>query len=274
VTVQNEAEAIKTLAGVGSESEQVAPNLITLETPELCIGYYGRISTGRSKGGVGIITRYVQCGQFEVRITNNALFPNTRQGFSIITLRDELELMLCHHCMQPMKEKHYCTEKKPGNCSRCGLQSPCATGCFIVGCPNKQEPKAKHAPQEMVDGLLVSTDTLHYHLIPPVALRYLTQRIMLGEEIKGKDAWNALSENQYVLDSRNALARRLGHIISHTMGLLDKIGNKQSWTEEDVKEASAVMWGGMYAICSIDRQRKKLFEADDVADAVKKVGEV
>lgn len=112
------------------------------------------------------------------------------------------------------------------------------------------------ANQELVDGLMVSADTLHYHLIPPLALRYLTKRIMLGECTKGKAAWNALSANQEVLESKKALARRLGHVISHTLGLLEALATRP-FTEEDVEEASAVMWGGMYAICAIDKQRKQ-----------------
>lgn len=117
------------------------------------------------------------------------------------------------------------------------------------------KPKDSGPAQELVDGLMVSTDTLHYHLIPPLALRHLTQRIMLGEQIKGKAAWNALSDNQEVLESKKALARRLGHVISHTLGLLEALATRP-FTEEDVKEASAVMWGGMYAICAIDKQKE------------------
>lgn len=112
------------------------------------------------------------------------------------------------------------------------------------------KPKA-----EMIDGLLVSTDSLAYHLIPVIAIQRLCERIMLGEETKGKDAWNALSNNQSVLDSKRALARRFGHTINHAYRLLGKIQRGESWTEEDEKEASAVMWGGMYAICAIHQQR-------------------
>ena len=122
----------------------------------------------------------------------------------------------------------------------------------------KKEWNAVQAPpaQEMVDGLLVSTDTLAYHLIPVVAIQRLCERIMLGEKTKGKDAWNALSDNQQVLDSKKALARRLGHTINHAYRLLNKIQQEEHWVEEDEREASAVMWGGMYAICAINAQRK------------------
>lgn len=115
----------------------------------------------------------------------------------------------------------------------------------------------EESPVEFVGGLMVSKDTLCFHLIPQIAMQRLCERIALGEQTKGKDAWNALSDNQHVLDSREALARRLGHLINHSYRLLAKIQNKEPWTEEDEKEASAVMWGGMFAICSINRQRKQ-----------------
>lgn len=116
----------------------------------------------------------------------------------------------------------------------------------------------EESPSEFVGGMLVSKDTLCFHLIPQVAMQRLCERIALGEQTKGKDAWNALSDNQHVLDSREALARRLGHLINHSYHLLAKIQNKEPWTEEDEKEASAVMWGGMFAICSINQQRKQV----------------
>lgn len=110
---------------------------------------------------------------------------------------------------------------------------------------------------EKIDGMVVSTDTHCYHLIPQIAMQRLCERISLGEQTKGKDAWNAMSENQIVLDSRKALARRFGHLINHSYRLLGKIETGEGWTEDDEREASAVMWGGMFAICAIAAQRKK-----------------
>jgi hypothetical protein len=110
---------------------------------------------------------------------------------------------------------------------------------------------------EMVDGLVVSTDTHCYHLIPQIAMQRLCERISLGEQTNGKDAWNAMSENQGVLESRKALARRFGHLINHSYRLLGKLQAGEEWTEDDEREASAVMWGGMFAICAIAAQRKK-----------------
>ena len=128
--------------------------------------------------------------------------------------------------------------------------------CYSHDCPDAK--RINETPkQEMIDGLLVSTDTLSYHMIPVIAIERLCERIMLGEQTKGKDAWNALSDNQSVLDSRKALARRFGHTINHAYRLLGKLQWNEPWTEEDEKEASAVMWGGMFAICAINQQRKK-----------------
>lgn len=118
------------------------------------------------------------------------------------------------------------------------------------------------APQQVsgvdkIDGLLVSTDTHCYHLIPQIAMQRLCERISLGEQTKGKDAWNAMSDNQSVLESRKALARRFGHLINHSYRMLGKLQSGEEWTEDDEREASAVMWGGMFAICAIAAQRKK-----------------
>ena len=110
---------------------------------------------------------------------------------------------------------------------------------------------------ENIDGLVVSTDTHCYHLIPQIAMQRLCERISLGEQTKGKDAWNAMSDNQGVLESRKALARRFGHLINHSYRLLGKLQAGEEWTEDDEREASAVMWGGMFAICAIAAQRKK-----------------
>lgn len=123
--------------------------------------------------------------------------------------------------------------------------------CYVLSSAD-----AKAVEHEMIDGLKVSKDTLFYHLIPEIAIQRLCERIMLGEQTKGKNAWNALAENQSVLDSRKALARRFGHGINHSYRLLGKIQRNEEWTEEDEKEASAVMWTGMYAICAIHQQRE------------------
>ena len=121
---------------------------------------------------------------------------------------------------------------------------------FVCVVPNAEET-------EKIDGMVVSTDTHCYHLIPQVAMQRLCERISLGEQTKGKDAWNAMSDNQGVLESRKALARRFGHLINHSYRLLGKLQAGEEWTEDDEREASAVMWGGMFAICAIAAQRKK-----------------
>lgn len=133
-------------------------------------------------------------------------------------------------------------------------------GCY--DCNMAYTPPAQ-PPTVTIDGLVCSNDTLTFHLIPEIAIRRLCERIALGEKTKGKDAWNALSKNQDVLKSAKALARRLGHGINHSYKLLAKIQNNEPWTEEDEKEASAVMWAGMFAVCCIAAQRKEQENASD-----------
>ena len=108
---------------------------------------------------------------------------------------------------------------------------------------------------ETIDGLKVSSIP-PFHLIPRIAYQRLAERVALGEQTKGKDAWNAFSDNQEVLLSRKALARRLGHAIDHaTKMLADLAAGRQTCLSDD--DAAALCWAGMYAICASDAQQKK-----------------
>lgn len=135
---------------------------------------------------------------------------------------------------------------------------------FCLSCFQKSESciPAQHECQpesELVGGLRVSTDVAHYQLIPRIAMERLARRYMHGEKTKGKDAWNALSKNQEVLKSKEALARRLGHIVHHCYQLLDKLANDQplynAATNND--DAAAIAWGGTFAICATDAITKE-----------------
>ena len=108
---------------------------------------------------------------------------------------------------------------------------------------------------ENIDGLKVSTIP-PFHLVPRIAYERLAKRVALGEQTKGKDAWNAFSDNQEVLLSRKALARRLGHAIDHaTKMLADLAEGRQTCMQDD--DAAALCWAGMYAICASDAQQKE-----------------
>ena len=127
-------------------------------------------------------------------------------------------------------------------------------GFHCVKCNKHLAPYTQQALSEdasqMVDGLKCSTIP-PFHLIPRIAYVRLAERVALGEATKGKDAWNAFSSNQLVLLSREALARRLGHAINHALSLLDKIAKGSDLSEGD-DDAAALMWAGMYAVCSTD----------------------
>ena len=103
--------------------------------------------------------------------------------------------------------------------------------------------------QKMVGGMAHSIGTPPYHLIPAIALIELAKQYALGEEIKGKHAWNAFAENQTVLLNRDALAIRLGHVISHSLSMLQALLADQPL---NIRDAAAIMWGGSFAICCVD----------------------
>lgn len=114
-------------------------------------------------------------------------------------------------------------------------------------------------PQEMAGGMAHSVGTPSYHLIPSIALIELANQYALGESIKGKDAWNAFSDNQHVLLNKEALAIRLGHVISHSLSMLgDLVADKPL----NIRDAAAIMWGGSFAICATDAVQKA--KADSV----------
>ena len=112
---------------------------------------------------------------------------------------------------------------------------------------------AEQPPQEMIGGMAHSVGTPPYHLIPAVAWRELANQYALGEKLKGKDAWNALSDNQHVLKSQDALAVRLGHVIAHCLALQESLAADEPL---NIRDAAAIMWGGSFAICAIDAQGK------------------
>lgn len=103
--------------------------------------------------------------------------------------------------------------------------------------------------QEMLGGMAHSVGTPPFHLIPSIALIELANQYALGESIKGKDAWNALSNNQHVLTDKVALAVRLGHVISHCTVMLDDLVADRPL---NIRDAAAIMWGGSFAIASVD----------------------
>jgi hypothetical protein len=123
-------------------------------------------------------------------------------------------------------------------------------GFHCIKCKKFLASYIKQDASQMIGGLKCSTIP-PFHLIPRIAYVRLAERVALGEATKGKDAWNALSSNQHVLQNKITLARRLGHAINHALSLLDKIAKGSDLSEGD-DDAAALMWAGMYAICSTD----------------------
>lgn len=159
-------------------------------------------------------------------------------------------------------KKHYTvpTTNVPAQCPSCGCSKlyikDAAWSCSK--CAANHLTKPADPSSEMVGGLKCSK-VPPFHLIPRVAYERLAKRVALGEETKGKDAWNALSKNQEVLLDKEALARRLGHGIDHATKLLHKIASGEDLMKDD-DDAAALMWAGMYAICSTDAISKGGFK--------------
>ena len=109
----------------------------------------------------------------------------------------------------------------------------------------------------MAGGKAASTKVAPLHLIPTVGLEKLAKRFELGIERKGDKSWNALSDNQEVLDDIPFLIDRLGHVMLHAAHLRDKLkaGDLEGLNKED--DASAIAWAGMFLSCAIDRMNKK-----------------
>lgn len=112
-------------------------------------------------------------------------------------------------------------------------------------------------PQELVAGLQFSK-VPKFELAPRVAMLRLIRRIEYGEITKGKNAWNAASDNQEALADRTALAKRLGHAINHAYNLLEKLysGVPLYDLSKNDDDAAALMWAGMYACCATDAMEK------------------
>lgn len=114
-------------------------------------------------------------------------------------------------------------------------------------------PQGSAEEQEIVAGISFSV-VPRFELIPRVALLRLVRRAELGKRLKGKAAWNAMSDNQDALKSSEALIKRLGHAIDHATKLLERViaGRPLIEPENDEDDAAALMWAGMYACCATD----------------------
>lgn len=85
-------------------------------------------------------------------------------------------------------------------------------------------------------------------LLSTVALERLAKICELGIQRKGKLAWNAVSENQEVIEDRKFILSRISHVINHALRLRDKIMKNEADMGED--DAASIMWGGMF-LCAV-----------------------
>lgn len=122
------------------------------------------------------------------------------------------------------------------------------------------------AQVEIVPGAL-STPCPKYYLIPKIVLDELTGRFELGEERKGDKAWNAFSNNQDILKSKEFLLERLSHVVAHCFKLMAKISAEDVKALREDNDASAICWGGAYAICS----RAAIIAESELKDAARNV---
>ena len=103
----------------------------------------------------------------------------------------------------------------------------------------------------MAGGKAASSKGPAFHLIPTVALIEIANRFEKGVERKKDKAWNATSNNQECLLDKDFAIERLSHVIHHAMKLRDQlVSGVKPGDESMVDNASAVAWGGVFAICA------------------------
>lgn len=107
---------------------------------------------------------------------------------------------------------------------------------------------------DMAGGKAASSKGPALHLIPTVALEKIADRFELGIARKGDKAWNALSNNQEVLEDREFLIERCGHILHHALKLRDQLSRGVQPGEESLTDnATAVAWGAIFLTCAAER---------------------
>lgn len=107
----------------------------------------------------------------------------------------------------------------------------------------------------MAGGIIASSKIPPFHLIPTIALERIAERFQLGIERKGDKSWNALSNNQDALKDKQFLIERMSHIIHHAMKLRDKLASGLPLTGD--YDASAIAWGGIFAICAMEAMQQE-----------------
>lgn len=92
-----------------------------------------------------------------------------------------------------------------------------------------------------------SSKVADYAQIPHHALKRLADRLSFGEKKHGRDNWKkGLKDKSYLID-------RLNHTICHIYTLIDKLERDDFEGIKKDDDASAIMWGGMFA-CEATRE--------------------
>lgn len=125
--------------------------------------------------------------------------------------------------------------------------------------PLKYFQATGHPPQKDIGGAL-TTPVLPYHLIPTIGLQRLVERFQLGQERKGKKAWNACSDNQSVLKNKEFALDRIDHVIAHALLLRDEIS---SGIPHKDSNAGAIAWAGIFFICVIEEMKNASLQATE-----------
>lgn len=116
----------------------------------------------------------------------------------------------------------------------------------------------KHPKQIlMAGGKAASSKIPPLHLIPTVALEKIAERFDLGIQRKGDKAWNALSDNQDILQDVDFLIDRCGHVMHHAAKLRDKLKNRDTEAITQDGDAGAIAWGGVFLICAVNALLEK-----------------
>ncbi len=105
----------------------------------------------------------------------------------------------------------------------------------------------------LAGGKIASTKIPRVELIPTEAINRLASICELGLERKKEKAWNALTRNQEILQDKEMMFDRIGHVIAHAMKLRDKL-MKDDFTIDEDDDAAAIMWGGMYLCCATKKE--------------------
>ena len=166
----------------------------------------------------------------------------------------------CPCCGKHVREVHPRVDAVAASTSSnllgCVAGKQCRCGCCDLGAgvsPTAEQIAKQPEQVLMAGGKAASTRVTPLHLIPTVALESLAERFALGIQRKGDRSWNAISNNQEVLDDLEFAIDRCGHAMLHAMQLRDKLRNKDVLAILKDDDAGAIAWAGAFLACVVRR---------------------